>query len=54
MTFNVAAMDSPETLAGRIAIEKGIEWAIEVLNNYEDYYSLQALSIVFLTWMGKK
>jgi hypothetical protein len=42
---------SADAIAADIAINGGIEWAVEVARKYTDYYSLQSLAVLFLIWM---
>lgn len=53
---SVAAVDSleaGESLAADIAINDGIEWAIEVMKTFDTFYSLQALATIFLICMER-
>lgn len=45
--------DSADRIASYLAIHGSIEWAIDVLHHYPNYYSLQVLATVFLIWMEK-
>lgn len=43
----------PDRIASDLAIHGAIEWAIEVMKKYSDYYSLLALATTFLLWMER-
>lgn len=53
-TFSKVMLEENRDAASEIAVANGIEWAIEVLTNFTDFYSLQSLSLLFLIWMERR